>query len=71
MIREMIGILSVCDDWDFGARFRCSFNRNDGRSLGQLTNEESALSSLLREFVTLRVQIQGTFKIVDDSFGIL
>ena len=56
MIREMINIISVCDGWDFGARFRCSFNRNDGRS-----NEEAVLPSLMREFVTLGLQVQGNF----------
>ena len=52
MIRELINIFSACDDWDFGARFRCSFNRS-----WLLTNEEATLPSLMREFVTLRVQV--------------
>ena len=33
-IRDMINQRSTCDDWDFGARFRC--NQNDGRSAGYM-----------------------------------
>ena len=53
MIRELINILSVCDDWTLER-----FNRNDGRSAGLHTNEEAALPSLMREFVTLGVRFR-------------
>ena len=69
IIREMISILnilSVCDDWDFGARFRCSFNRNDGRQLANIQMKNQRSPHL--EFGSGSVYF---LKLVDNSYGIL
>ena len=53
MIREIInkfssGAVTHCD-WDFGTRFRCKFNRNDGQlPYIQMKKQRSPM----REFVT-------------------
>ena len=52
-IRDMINLLSICDDCDFGARFRRSFNRNDDRQLANIQLEKQ------RAPHAFRVDVQG------------